>query len=135
MPIPHGLPALLEHGPRSCARLRAVLEARTGALWALNAGHAETALAGLERDRLVTAEGRDARGRTLYALTDAGRAELHDWYARPVERTEPRDELAIKLVMAVGEPGVHVRTVIETQRRPLREALREYTRQRCEALG
>jgi DNA-binding PadR family transcriptional regulator len=135
MSIRHGLLALLERGPRYGARLRAELEARTGALWAPTAEQADAALAGLERDGLVVDEGRDARGRTMYALTAAGRAELRDWYARPVERTAPRDELAIKLVMAVGEPGVDVRTVIETQRRHLREALREYTRQRCEALG
>ncbi|WP_055493884.1 PadR family transcriptional regulator [Streptomyces sp. TP-A0356] len=136
MSIRHGLLALLERGPRYGARLRAELEARTGAVWVLNAGQVHTTLARLERDGLVAQEGRDTRGRPLYALTATGRAELHDWYTRPVERTSPsHDELSLKLAMAVGAPGVDVRAVVEAQRRHLREALREYTRQRCEALG
>ncbi|KKD05075.1 hypothetical protein TN53_26075, partial [Streptomyces sp. WM6386] len=37
--------------------------------------------------------------RVLYALTDAGRAELRAWFSRPVERGIPqRDEPAIKQV-------------------------------------
>ncbi len=136
MSIRHGLLALLEPGPRDDDRLRAELEARTGAVWALDAGRVRTALARLERDGLVAQAGRDAAGQMRYALTDAGRAELDDWYTRPVERPgQPRDELAIKLAMAVGAPGVDVRAVIETQRRHLRETLREHTRQRCVSLA
>ncbi|MER6121253.1 PadR family transcriptional regulator [Streptomyces sp. NPDC001795] len=136
MSIRHGLLALLGRGPGYGARLRAELEARTGAVWAPDMEQVHTTLERLERDGLVEQEGRDARGRVLYALTDAGRAELHDWYTRPVERTRPpRDELAIKLAMAVGAPGVDIRAVVETQRRHLREALRERTRERCAALA
>ncbi|MFC3573536.1 PadR family transcriptional regulator [Streptomyces yaanensis] len=136
MSIRHGLLALLERGPRDGTRLRTELEARTGAMETLDTEQVETALAGLERDGLVVPEDRDAEGRVQYALTGAGRAELHDWYARPVERaSSPCDELAIKLAMALGAPGVDVRAVVEAQRRHLREALREHTRQRCAALA
>jgi DNA-binding PadR family transcriptional regulator len=136
MSIRHGVLALLEHGPRHDAQLPAELEAWTGALWAPTVDQVHAALTRLERVGLVVRESRDTAGRALYALTDAGRAELHDWYARPVERADPpRAELAIKLAMAVGAPGVDVREVVEAQRRHVREALREYTRQRCEALA
>lgn len=136
MSIRHGLLALLERGPRNGARLRAELEARTGAVWTLDIGQVCTALARLERDGLVVQEGRDPRGRVVYAISEAGRNELRGWYARPVERTSPpRDALVIKLAMAFGAPGVDVRAVVDVQRRHLREALREYTRLRCEALA
>lgn len=100
----------------------------------------DTALARPEGEGLVARQGRDTAGRMLYALPDAGRAESHDWYTRPVERTgPPRDQPgirpAIKQAMAVVTLGVEVRAVVETQRGHLGQALREYTRQRCAALA
>ncbi|ELS54727.1 putative transcriptional regulator [Streptomyces viridochromogenes Tue57] len=78
----------------------------------------------------------DEAGRVPYALTEAGRVELRAWFTRPVERAAPScDELAIKLVMAVGAPGVDVREVLETQRRQVAEALHGYVRRRAEALA
>ncbi|MGV9242359.1 PadR family transcriptional regulator [Streptomyces sp. NPDC003710] len=133
MSIRHALPALLEGGPRSGARLRAEPEARTGALWAPDATRVRAALAGLEADGLVAREDPEAEPRVRYALTEAGRAELGDWYARPVEPGACRgDELTIKLVMAVDMPGVDMGAV-EIQRRRLRESQR--ARQRCAALA
>ncbi|MEU6373749.1 hypothetical protein [Streptomyces sp. NPDC046909] len=49
--------------------------------------------------------------------------------------TPPRDELAIKLVMAVGGAGVDVRQVVEAQRRHVSRALHTHLRQRAEALA
>ncbi|EFL33476.1 transcriptional regulator [Streptomyces viridochromogenes DSM 40736] len=136
MSIRHGLLALLAAGPRYGSRLRTEFEARTGGTWPLNIGQVYTTLDRLERDVLVAQEGADEAGRALYALTGQGRAELRDWYARPVERASPpRDELAIKLVMAVGADGVDVREVVEAQRRHVAEALHEHVRQRAEALA
>ncbi|MFF4758885.1 PadR family transcriptional regulator [Streptomyces sp. NPDC001292] len=136
MPIRHGLLALLQDGPRHASRLRAEFEARTGAAWPLDIGRVCAALGRLEHDGLVTREGVDEAGRVVYALAEAGRAELRVWYARPVERTgPPRDELAIKLVLAVGTPGVDAREVVEAQRRHVSEALHDYVRRRAEVLA
>jgi DNA-binding PadR family transcriptional regulator len=136
MSIRHGLLALLERGPRYGSRLRTEFEARTGATWPLNVGQVYTTLGRLERDGLVVQEGVDEAGHVLYALTDAGRSELRAWFARPVERTDlPRDELVIKLAMAVGAPGVDVREVVEAQRRHLSEAMHTYTRLRAQVLA
>jgi len=136
MSIRHGLLALLERGPRYGARLRSEFESRTGSTWPLNIGQVYTTLGRLERDGLVVQQGADQAGHPLYALTEAGRAELRAWFGRPVERTSPpRDELAIKLAMAVGAPGVDVRAVVEVQRRHLAEAMRTYTRLRAGALA
>ncbi|MCL6668665.1 PadR family transcriptional regulator [Streptomyces panaciradicis] len=136
MSIRHGLLALLERGPRYGSRLRTEFEERTGATWPLNIGQVYTTLGRLERDGMVVQEGEDEAGRVLYALTPAGRAELRAWFARPVERASPpRDELAIKLAMAVGTPGVDVRQVVEAQRRHVTDALHEYVRQRAHVLS
>ncbi|MFJ6573924.1 PadR family transcriptional regulator [Streptomyces sp. NPDC091292] len=136
MSIRHGLLALLEPGPRYGSRLRSEFEERTGTTWPLNVGQVYTTLGRLERDGMVEQRGGDASGRILYALTDVGRAELRDWFERPVDReSPPRDELAIKLVMAMGVPGVDIRAVIEGQRRHALEILREHTRQRAQAMA
>jgi DNA-binding PadR family transcriptional regulator len=136
MSIRHGLLALLERGPRYGARLRTEFETRTGSTWPLNIGQVYTTLGRLERDGLVVQQGADEAGHVLYALTDAGRAELRAWFARPVKRTNvPRDELAIKLAMAVGVPGADVRAIVEAQRRYLSEAMHTYTRLRARALA
>ncbi|MFI2641508.1 PadR family transcriptional regulator [Streptomyces sp. NPDC018610] len=136
MSIRHGLLALLEAGPRNGSRLRADFEARTGAAWPLDPGRVCVALGCLERDGWVARQGVDEAGRVMYALTAAGRAELRSWYVRPVPRTgPPRDELAVKLVLAVTAPGVDVREVVDVQRRHASEALQDYVRQRAEVLA
>jgi hypothetical protein len=65
----------------------------------------------------------------VYRVTDAGREEVATWFTTPVERTQPpRDELAIKLALAVTVPGVDVGTVIQQQRSATMTALQDYTR-------
>ncbi|MFF9339123.1 MULTISPECIES: PadR family transcriptional regulator [unclassified Streptomyces] len=135
MSIRHGLLALLEHGPRYGSQLRTEFESRTGATWPLNVGQVYTTLGRLERDGLVGQSGEDGAGHALYAITDAGRAELRTWFEKPVDRTSPaRDELAIKLAMAVGAPGVDIRAVIQSQRRHTVKAMQDYTRLKAQAL-
>ncbi|MFI8367386.1 PadR family transcriptional regulator [Streptomyces sp. NPDC085466] len=136
MSIRHGLLALLEHGPRYGSQLRTEFESRTGATWPLNVGQVYTTLGRLERDGLVAQNGEDGAGHALYAITDAGRTELRAWFEQPVDRTSPaRDELAIKLAMAVGAPGVDIREVIQSQRRHTVKAMQDYTRLKAQALA
>lgn len=136
MSIRHGLLALLERGPRYGSQLRTEFESRTGSTWPLNVGQVYTTLARLERDGLVAPGGEDAAGHTLYAITDTGSAELRQWYERPVDRANPpRDELSIKLAMAVGSPGVDIRAVIQSQRHATIRAMQDYTRLKARALA
>lgn len=135
MSIRHGLLALLERGPRYGSQLRTEFESRTGSTWPLNVGQVYTTLSRLERDGLVAQDGADEAGHPLYVITDAGREELRTWFERPVDRTSPaRDELAIKLAMAVGAPGVDIRAVIQAQRRHTVKAMQDYTRLKAQAL-
>ncbi|MDQ1584899.1 MAG: hypothetical protein QOJ90_2543 [Actinomycetota bacterium] len=129
MSVRQGLLALLEQGPMYGYQLRAEFESRTGATWPLNVGQVYTTVARLERDGLVAAAGQDDEGHVVYRITDNGRAEVESWFATPVSRsTPPRDELAIKLAMAVALPGVDVRAVVQGQRTATIRALQEYTR-------
>jgi DNA-binding PadR family transcriptional regulator len=134
MSIRQALLTLLDEEPRYGYQLRAEFEARTGATWPLNVGQVYTTLTRLERDRLVAAAGSDDEGRALYRVTKAGRDEVRRWFATPVDRERPpRDELAIKLALAVTVPGVDVRAVVQAQRTSTVTALQEYTRLKARA--
>ncbi len=129
MTVRSGLLALLAERPLPPAALRSEFESRTGGTWPLNLGQVVTTLARLERDGLVSADGEDAVGRAHYRVTDAGRAAVHDWFAAPVDRGTPtRDELAIKLALAVGLPCVDVPILVQGQRAATLRSLQDYTR-------
>ena len=136
MSVKQALLALLEQGPMYGYQLRAEFEQRTGATWPLNVGQVYTTLSRLERDGLVEqVAGGDAAGTSerdghvVYRVTEHGRAEVSEWFTTPVPRTQPpRDELAIKLAIAVTLPGVDVGSMIQRQRTATMAALQDFTR-------
>jgi DNA-binding PadR family transcriptional regulator len=142
MSVRQAMLALLEQGPMYGYQLRAEFEERTGSTWPLNVGQVYTTLARLERDGLVEkVEGEAADEPTdrgadrgtdhgaIYRVTEAGRGEVAAWFTTPVARTQPpRDELAIKLAIAVTMPGVDVGGLIQQQRSATMAALQDYTR-------
>jgi DNA-binding PadR family transcriptional regulator len=88
-------------------------------------------LARLERDGLVEPTSGEDESQRIYAITEAGRAEVRSWFASPVRpEAPPRNELAIKLALAVRTPGVDVRDVVQRQRSATLRTLQEYTRAR-----
>jgi len=129
MSVKHGLLALLQRGPMYGYQLRAAFEESTGGTWPLNIGQVYTTLSRLERDELVRALPENEAGQRPYQITKAGRADLAAWFATPVSRSDrPRDELAIKLALALTTPGIDVRTVVQNQRAATMRTLQEYTR-------
>ncbi len=129
MSVKYGLLALLRRGPMYGYQLRTAFEESTGGTWPLNIGQVYTTLARLERDELVSALPESELGQRPYQLTDAGRADLANWFASPVGAGDrPRDELAIKLALALTTPGVDVRAVVQAQRTATVRRLQEYTR-------
>ncbi len=146
MSIRQAMLAILEQGPMYGYQLRAEFEQRTGETWPLNIGQVYTTLTRLERDGLVEVvvdhdesepAGHGAVGESLgsdrtqviYRATEAGRSEVSEWFATPVPRSQPpRDELAIKLAIAVTLPGVAVGDIIQRQRSATMTALQDYTR-------
>jgi DNA-binding PadR family transcriptional regulator len=134
--VRNALLALLEQGPRYGYQLRAEFEDRTGGTWPLNVGQVYTTLSRLERDGFVEGRGADRDGHVVYAVTTRGRDEVAAWFSSPVPRTQPpREELAIKLALAVSVPGIEVGTVIQQQRSATMAALQDYTRLKRRATG
>ncbi len=130
MSVRQGLLALLAQRPMYGAQLRAEFEARTGGTWPLNVGQVYSTLSRLERDGLVEAAGGpDEDGRIAYRLTDGGRAAVGRWWTTPVDRADhPRDELAIKLALAVTVDGVDVQALVQAQRTQSLRGLQDLTR-------
>ena len=135
MSIKLGLLSLLAQRPMHGYQLRQEFEASTGATWPLNVGQVYTTVQRLLRDGLVEEADTDAADaddvQRVYRISDAGRAEVQRWFGTPVAPdAPPRDELAIKLAMAVHTPGLDLTAVIQTQRAATIRALQEYTRSR-----
>jgi hypothetical protein len=69
-----------------------------------------------------------------FRLTSAGGEELDRWLRTPPDlETPPRDELVIKVLVALRVPGVDVRDVIQVNRRFLLESMQQYTRLKGES--
>ena len=129
MSVRYGLLALLERGAMYGYQLRVAFEESTGGTWPLNIGQVYTTLSRLERDGLVRPLPESEAGQRPYEITGSGRADLARWFATPVSRGDrPRDELTIKLALALTTPGVDVRAVVQTQRTATMRTLQEYTR-------
>lgn len=129
MSVRQGLLALLMERPMYGYQLRQEFEVRTGGTWPLNIGQVYTTLTRLQRDGLVAEAGRQEDGSVVYTLTQPGREEVRRWWVTPVPRGTPgRDEVAIKLALAVTAAGVVAAEVVGHQRRESVRALQEYTR-------
>ena len=136
MSVRHGVLALLAERPRYGYEVRTAFEARTGGTWPLNVGQVYTTLSRLERDGLAEPAGEDDAGHQFWTATATGRDELRRWFTTPVRREDrPRDELAIKLALAVAAEDCDVAAVIQAQRTDTVRALQDYTRLKARAAG
>ena len=135
MSVRHALLALLSEGPKFGLRLQQEFESRTGEVWPLNVGQVYTTLQRLERDGLIEGDdGRDGRPQKAYAITSSGRLELDRWLRTPPgSNSPPRDELVIKVLVALHVPGVDMHEVIQAHRRYGVEQMQQYTRVKADA--
>jgi DNA-binding PadR family transcriptional regulator len=134
MSVPHALLALLSEGPKYGLRLQSEFESRTGEVWPLNVGQVYTTLQRLERDGLVEADAESERSQKRYRITSEGAAELDGWLRTPPELVPPpRDELVIKVLVALQVPGIDIRAVLQAHRRHVIEVMQRYTRIKAEA--
>jgi DNA-binding PadR family transcriptional regulator len=129
MGIRHAMLALLSEGPKYGLQLRQEFESRTGEVWPLNVGQVYTTLQRLERDGLVGSDGSVSPGpQNVYAITPAGADELTEWLRTPPDVVPPpRDELVIKVLVAMRVPGVDLPGLLQVHRRHLIQAMQEYT--------
>lgn len=129
MSVRQSLLAILDQGPCYGYQLRSEFERRTGSTWPLNVGQIYNTLDRLERDGLVAKTDSDGEGHVYYAITAAGRIEVATWLSSPILRTAvARDELAIKLSVAITLPGVDLAEVVQVQRRATLRTLQDLTK-------
>ncbi len=71
----------------------------------------------------------DTDGHVFYSITAAGHVEVTTWLRSPVQCPETtRDELAIKLAVAVTLPGVDIAEIVRVQRMSTMTTLQQLTR-------
>jgi len=130
MSVRHALLALLSEGPKYGLQLREEFEERTGEVWPLNVGQVYTTLQRLERDGLVESDGSADEGpQKGFRITSGGAEELAAWLRTPPDLSSPpRDELVMKVLVALRVPGVDVHDVIQVHRRYLVELMQQWTR-------
>jgi DNA-binding PadR family transcriptional regulator len=127
MAVREGLLALLREGPSHGYVLKTAFEAATGGAWALNVGQVYTTLDRLQRDGFVTSE--EVDGQKRYTITAAGREELGGWWsAVPGDAPPPRDELLLKVLLAVEDGPDHALDVLTRHRTALTQLLQQRRR-------
>jgi DNA-binding PadR family transcriptional regulator len=129
MSVKHALLALLSEGPKYGLQLREEFESGTGEVWPLNVGQVYTTLQRLERDGLVESDDTSEVGpQKGFRITAAGAAELAEWLRTPPDLSSPpRDELVIKVLVALRVPGVDIHEVLQVHRRYLVELMQQWT--------
>lgn len=118
MSVKYGLLALLAGSPDYGAQLRSEFERRTGGTWPLNIGQVYSTLARMQRDGLVEQVGSAVDDyRKEYGITPLGREALAQWWGNAdLANPDPRDELTIKLALAVDADDVEVRAILQRHR-------------------
>ena len=129
MSVRAALLALLQSGARHGYQLKAEFDAITGEAWPLNYGQVYTTLQRLEKAGAVVNLGEDDDGRVRYELTESGQREVDEWMVLPVQQPlGSRDEIAMKVLVAVHLDRAKAVDVIDTQRQSTMSTLQSVTR-------
>jgi DNA-binding PadR family transcriptional regulator len=133
--VPHALLAMLSVRPRFGLQLQQEFESTTGNMWPINVGQVYTTLQRLERDGLVESDEDSTEGRQKgFRITPAGEAELSNWLRTPPNTaTPPRNELVIKVLVAMRVPGVDIHEVLQVHRKHLVATMQRFTSLKAEA--
>jgi DNA-binding PadR family transcriptional regulator len=135
MAVRNALLGLLAQRPRHGYELHGAFEAIAGGreLWALKPAQVYTTLGRLEEGGLIATQAVAQEGgpeKRIYAITEAGAAELQRWMAEPVASQHQRDEFFLKLMLSVATGVADPYSVIRTQRAALFRELHDLTRRR-----
>lgn len=134
MSVKNSLLALLAQKPSTPAELQHRFHEAMNGLWNLNMGQVTQTLGRLERDGLVEAVGTvptpTGHEAVSYQLTDKGIDEVFDWWETPVERPDTeRDELVMKIVLALQRDDIDVINLMDTQRRAVLDQIGNVNKQ------
>lgn len=135
MIVRNSLLAMLAAEPAHGYGLKSSFEASTAGVWPLNAGQVYTTLSRLERDGFVEAAepvedlppGPGGEQRS-WRITEQGRQTLAEWYESAVDDRSTRDELVIKILVALAAGEADMERVLRIQRTATARRLQEYTR-------
>jgi DNA-binding PadR family transcriptional regulator len=119
--VKYGLLGMLARKPQHGYELKRTFEQMTGGFWELNYGQIYQSLDRLTEEGYVTyttQQEESVPDKKIYAITEAGKAALKDWLARPeTPRPRPlRDELFIRLaVMSLGNVSPMLELIAQHQ--------------------
>lgn len=135
MSVRHALLGLLAQRPRHGYDLHAAFEAVVGGavMWDVKPAQVYATLARLEAGGLIHKQGVEQEGgpeKRIFALTEAGNAELQRWLISGSPREHQRDELFLKLMLALASGQAEPERVLQRQRVTLYQELHRVTRQR-----
>jgi DNA-binding PadR family transcriptional regulator len=117
MSLKHSILAVLTLGDCHGYQIRQEIESRTGQTYEINIGQIYSTLERLQRDGLVKPKNPNREGQISYRITELGRSEALNWLNSPITvATQVKNELAIKLALAVTIPGVNTDTILQLQR-------------------
>lgn len=135
MSVRHALLGLLAQEPRHGYELHASFEALVGgrANWDVKPAQIYTTLSRLEEAGLV--EQTDVRrvggpDQRIYSITDDGVSELTTWLMGGTHPSHQRDEVFVKLMLAIADDRFDPRDVVRVQRATLYRDLHELTARR-----
>lgn len=120
---------LLTWCPMSGYDIKQMIEESLSNFWSESYGQIYPRLRELESDGLIAKiaqEGKSARGKKTFALTESGRKRLREWLFEVPSARPPRNELLLKIFFAQeGEPAV-IRGHIEADCREAEANLARY---------
>lgn len=121
---------MVSREPRSGYEIKALVDNSTRFFWTASYGQIYPELKRLSGAGLVEGveEPRGERRRTVYAITEAGKAALTDWLTQPPETSEMREEGLLKLFFSgllAPEDAVKTLRSMRQQRLDLRDRLRD----------
>jgi DNA-binding PadR family transcriptional regulator len=129
MSVRNALLGLLSERPKYGLQLQQEFEAGTGEVWPLNVGQVYTTLQRLERDGLIEADNVEDTSQKRFRITPQGGRALTEWLCTPPDLSSPpRDELVIKVMVAIRVPGIDAYDVIQTHRHYVVELMQQWTR-------
>jgi len=97
MSLPHALLGLLADGPASGYDLLKRFDGTLAFVWPATQSQLYTELGKLDRDGMVEVAAHGPRGRKEYAITDAGRTELHRWLTDTEPERVRRNESTLRV--------------------------------------
>ena len=135
MSVRNAILGFLSQHPRHGYELRAAFESLMGGEqnWEVKPAQIYTTLSRLEENGMVVQTAVEQDGgpeKRIYAITEAGKFELDDWFNQPVQDDPQRDEFYLKLMLSLSTRDIDPYKVIQVQRSHLFQNLHQITTQR-----